>query len=144
MAFLLSLSNHLSRKRPVDTFLDFVTNSSSIVIVFLNELAAALNASPNASAQDAVATYLELKPDSSLANVLDSKHQEKKLNLVANDILELPHNVLTIILCHVLHDLVVHQDIIKGFIIDVASELDIGCISRVLMPLYCFNDADLD
>ncbi|KAI4727479.1 hypothetical protein E4T49_04768 [Aureobasidium sp. EXF-10728] len=87
VGFIVSLSNHLSRKRPVDTFLDFVTNSSSIVIVFLNELAAALNASPNATCEEAVHTYLELKPDSSLASIMDSKHQEKKLKVVANDIL---------------------------------------------------------
>lgn len=88
IAFLISLSNRLSRKRPVDAFLDFVTNSSSIVIVFLSELSAALNASPNSPAIEAVATYLELKPDSSLANVLDQKHQERKLALVADDILK--------------------------------------------------------
>lgn len=87
VSFIVSLSNHLSRKRPVDTFLDFVTNSSSIVIVFLNELAAALNASPNATAEEAVHTYLEMKPESSLASIMDSKHQEKKLKVVANDIL---------------------------------------------------------
>ncbi|KAH0275049.1 hypothetical protein KCU91_g4841, partial [Aureobasidium melanogenum] len=87
IGFIVSLSNHLSRKRPVDTFLDFVTNSSSIVIVFLNELAAALNASPNATAEEAVHTYLEMKPESSLASIMDSKHQEKKLKVVANDIL---------------------------------------------------------
>lgn len=87
VAFVVSLSNHLSRKRPVDTFLDFVTNSSSIVIVFLNELSAALNASPNAPSQEAVATYLDLKPESSLANILDPAHQDKKLRVVANDIL---------------------------------------------------------
>jgi hypothetical protein len=87
VTFIVSLSNHLSRKRPVDAFLDFVTNSSSIVIVFLNELAAALNASPNATSQDAVQAYLEMKPDSSLASILDPMHQEKKLKVVANDIL---------------------------------------------------------
>lgn len=87
VGFIVSLSNHLSRKRPVDTFLDFVTNSSSIVIVFLNELAAALNASPNATAEEAVHTYLEMKPESSLASIMDSKHQEKKLKVIANDIL---------------------------------------------------------
>ncbi|KAG9851576.1 hypothetical protein KCU68_g4045, partial [Aureobasidium melanogenum] len=87
VGFIISLSNHLSRKRPVDTFLDFVTNSSSIVIVFLNELAAALNASPNATAEEAVYTYLDMKPESSLASIMDSKHQEKKLKVVANDIL---------------------------------------------------------
>jgi len=88
IAFILSLSTHLSRKRPVDIFLDFVTNSSSIVIVFLNELAAALNASPNAEASVAIETYLKLKPESSLARILDSEQQVKKLDMVAEDILQ--------------------------------------------------------
>lgn len=88
VAFLLSLSGHLERKRPADAFLDFVTNASSIIIVFLNELSAALNASPNAPAQDAINTYLELKPDCNLGHVLDRKHQDHKLNMVAEDILE--------------------------------------------------------
>ncbi|KAL1310754.1 hypothetical protein AAFC00_001006 [Neodothiora populina] len=88
VAFFISLSNRLSRKRPVDGFLDFVTNSSSIVIVFLNELSAALNASPGSSAPHAVASYLQAKPDSSLANILDQRHQEKKLALVADDLLK--------------------------------------------------------
>jgi hypothetical protein len=88
VAFLISISNHLYRKRPADTFLNFLTNSSSILIVFLNELSTAIAASPNTSAPEAVRTYLELKPESSLANVLDTKHQQKKLDLVAQDILE--------------------------------------------------------
>ncbi|GAB7344423.1 hypothetical protein MBLNU457_2272t1 [Dothideomycetes sp. NU457] len=88
VAFILSLSTHLSRKRPVDIFLDFVTNSSSIVIVFLNELAAALNALPNAEATVAIETYLKMKPESSLARILDSEQQTKKLDMVAEDILQ--------------------------------------------------------
>jgi len=87
-AFLLSLSGHLNRKRPADAFLDFVTNASSIIIVFLNELSAALNASPNASAEDAVATYLRMKPDSSLAYMLDQTAQNAKLADIAEDILQ--------------------------------------------------------
>jgi hypothetical protein len=87
-AFVLSLSGHLQRKRPADAFLDFVTNASSIIIVFLNELAAAINASPNSSPADAIATYLELKPDSSLSYVLDEKSQNSKLELIAEDILQ--------------------------------------------------------
>lgn len=87
-AFILSISAHLSRKRPADTFLDFVTNSSSILIVFFNELSGALAASPTTSASDAIDTYLQMKPDSNLANVLDAKHQEKKLDMVAEDILQ--------------------------------------------------------
>ncbi|KAK3081492.1 hypothetical protein LTS18_006060, partial [Coniosporium uncinatum] len=79
--FLLSVSNHLSCKRPADVFLDFLTNSSSIVIVFLNELAVAMNASPTSAAADAIETYLDLKPESSLANVLDAQNQERKLDM---------------------------------------------------------------
>jgi hypothetical protein len=88
VAFLISISNNLSRKRPADTFLNFLTNSSSIFIVFLSELSLAVAVSPNTSVTEAVRTYLELKPDSNLANVLDAKHQQKKLDLVAQDILE--------------------------------------------------------
>jgi len=40
--FFLAVSNQPARKRPADTFLDFLTNSSSIVIVFLSELSSAL------------------------------------------------------------------------------------------------------
>lgn len=87
-AFILSLSSHLQRKRPADAFLDFVTNASSIIVVFLNELSAALNASPNSSAQDAVNTYLKLKPESNLASLLDSRNQDRKLKTIAEDILE--------------------------------------------------------
>lgn len=87
-AFLLSLTGHLRRKRPADAFLDFVTNASSIIIVFLNELSAALNASPLSSAEDAIATYLELKPDSSLSYILDEGSQKAKLEDAAEDILQ--------------------------------------------------------
>lgn len=88
VAFLLSLTGHLRRKRPADAFLDFVTNASSIIIVFLNELAAALNASPNSSAEDAIAAYLELKPDSSLSYILNQKSQSTRLGDAAEDILQ--------------------------------------------------------
>ncbi|OCK78168.1 hypothetical protein K432DRAFT_302579 [Lepidopterella palustris CBS 459.81] len=88
IAFVLSISAHISRKRPADTFLDFVTNASSIMIVFFNELSSALAASPNATAPDAIDVYLQIKPDSNLANVLDTKIQEKKLDMVAEDILQ--------------------------------------------------------
>ncbi|KAJ9648797.1 hypothetical protein H2199_000710 [Coniosporium tulheliwenetii] len=74
--------------KPADTFLDFVTHSTSIVIVFLSELATALAASPSAPAETAIAAYLELKPESNLSNILDTKHQERKLDMVAEDILQ--------------------------------------------------------
>lgn len=88
VAFILSLSGHLERKRPADALLDMVTNTSSLIIVFLNELATALNASPTVPADEAIALYLHLKPDSSLAHVLDKRQQEHRLDMVAEDILK--------------------------------------------------------
>ncbi|KAK7509897.1 PXA domain-containing protein [Phyllosticta citriasiana] len=87
-AFVLSVSNHLSRKRPADFFLEYLTNSSAIIIVFLNELSDAIAASPTTAAPEAIQTYLKLKPDSKLAHVLDRKHQANKLEAVAEDILQ--------------------------------------------------------
>ncbi|TID22298.1 E3 ubiquitin-protein ligase [Venturia nashicola] len=88
VAFLLSVSSHLSRKRPADTFLEFLTNSSSIMIVFLGELSSAMSASPNTAATEAIETYLNINPESHLASILDQNHQAKKLDLVAEDILQ--------------------------------------------------------
>lgn len=87
--FVMSISAHLSRKRHVDAFLDFLTNSSSIVIVFLGELATALSTSTTpSSAADVVESYLEKTPKSNLANIIDRTNQEKKLRMVSEDILE--------------------------------------------------------
>ena len=88
--FILSVSHHLSRKRPADTFLDFLTNSSSIVIVFLNELSSAMSATQGMGmpATEAVYTYLSSNPDSNLANVLNEKQQMKKFKMIAEDILQ--------------------------------------------------------
>ena len=86
--FLLSISNHLSRKRPADPFLDFLANSTSIIIVFLNELGTALKASQRQEPDVAVRAYLELQPESNLANVLSTTQQDRKLTLVADDILQ--------------------------------------------------------
>lgn len=88
VAFLTSISNHLARKRHADALLDFLTNSSSILIVFLSELATAMQAAPHASASDAVHVYLQVKPDSNLAHVLDKHNQKRKLDLVSEDILQ--------------------------------------------------------
>ncbi|KAM3414135.1 Meiotically up-regulated gene 122 protein [Cercospora zeina] len=87
-AFMLSLSGHLQRKRAADAFLDFVTNASSVLIVLLNELATALNASPTATPEEAISTYLQLKPDSSLAYMIDQGSQKIKLAEAAEDILQ--------------------------------------------------------
>lgn len=87
-SFIISFSSHLSRKRPADPFLDFLSNSTSIIIVFLNELGNALKASQNQDAETAINTYLQYQPESSLANVLSRDQQERKLKLVAGDILQ--------------------------------------------------------
>ena len=90
VAFILTFSSHVSRKRPADIFLTFFTNSTSVLIVFLNELSNALMASGanTPDPADAIQSYLEDHPDSNLANVLDRKEQEKKLRVVADDILQ--------------------------------------------------------
>lgn len=79
----------MNRKRSADTFLQFVTNSSSMIIVFLNELSLALQeAAPDSSStEEHVRHYLEKYPDSNLANVLSIDQQQKKLKMVADDVL---------------------------------------------------------
>ncbi|CAK7266105.1 hypothetical protein SEPCBS57363_001927 [Sporothrix epigloea] len=106
-SFLVSVSNHLSRKRPADAFLDFLTNSSSIVIVLFSELATAFadhaeqvpqqqqsqsqaqnpDANPTISAADAIYSYLASNPNSSLANLLSQHQQAIKFRMVADDLL---------------------------------------------------------
>ncbi|OBT97216.1 hypothetical protein VE01_04627 [Pseudogymnoascus verrucosus] len=90
VSFLRSIANSLSKKRPADAFLDFFTNCSSIVIVFLGELSTAILASPDfdISPEDAVQEYLTSNPDSHLAHIMDEKQQQKKFQLIANDLLQ--------------------------------------------------------
>ena len=87
-AFFLSISNRLSHKRPSDVFLDFLTNSSSIVIVFLNELSAAISASRSTDSQQVIEEYLEENPSCSLGNVLSGEQQKRKLQAVADDVVQ--------------------------------------------------------
>ena len=89
-AFILTFSSHVSRKRPADIFLNFLTHSTSILIVFLNEVSSALMASNGNNLEPAAAiqSYLGQNPNSNLANVLDRKEQGKKLRVVADDILQ--------------------------------------------------------
>lgn len=79
----------MTRKRSADTFLQFVTNSSSMIIVFLNELSLALQeAAPDLSSTEGhVRHYLKKYPDSNLANVLSIDQQQKKLKMVTDDLL---------------------------------------------------------
>jgi hypothetical protein len=89
-SFLVSVSCHLGRKRPADAFLDFLTNSSSIVIVFLSELSAAFSDLPSesrASAPDVVYGYLASNPESNLSNLLSRRQQASKFRMVAEDLL---------------------------------------------------------
>ncbi|OAA42058.1 PX domain-containing protein [Metarhizium rileyi] len=89
-SYLLSVSNRMTRKRPADVFLDLLTNSSSIVIALLSELAAAFAELPpetNMTAADAVYNYLASNPESRLANLLNQKQQAAKFRMVAEDLL---------------------------------------------------------
>ncbi|KAL4725409.1 hypothetical protein ACLX1H_007557 [Fusarium chlamydosporum] len=89
-SYVLSVSNHLCRKRPADTFLDLLTNSSSIIIVFMSELAAAFSELPpdsSMTAADAVYNYLAANPDCHLANLLNQRQQASKFKMVAEDLL---------------------------------------------------------
>ena len=88
--FLLAVSSHLSRKRPADTFLNFLTNATSIFVVFLSELSNSLMdpGLVELSTSDAVHLYLEENPGSNLANVLNLDEQQKKFRSIAEDILQ--------------------------------------------------------
>ncbi|KAK8143731.1 hypothetical protein G3M48_006836 [Beauveria asiatica] len=89
-SYILAVSNRMARKRPADSFLDLLTNSSSIAIAFMSELAAAfadVPAESNMTAVDAVYTYLASNPDSRLANLLNQKQQAAKFKMVADDLL---------------------------------------------------------
>jgi hypothetical protein len=82
------MSAHLSRKRPADNFVDFVTRSSSFMIIMLQELSAAVMASPGDAPTEAVDIYLKMKRDSTLASILDPDYQAKQFSVAAEDILQ--------------------------------------------------------
>ncbi|KAK3309150.1 PXA domain-containing protein [Chaetomium strumarium] len=89
-SFITSVSNCLSRKRPADAFLELLTNSSSIFVVFMSELSNAFSELPpdsNATAADAVYNYLASHPESNLANLLDQKQQAGKFRMASEDLL---------------------------------------------------------
>ncbi|PVH95599.1 hypothetical protein DM02DRAFT_617804 [Periconia macrospinosa] len=87
-AFVLSLSNHLSRKRPSDIFIDFTTRSSSFMIIIFQELSNAIMASPGDTAADAIDSYLKMKRDSTLSNILNRDYQAKQFDVAAEDVLQ--------------------------------------------------------
>ncbi|KAG5969361.1 hypothetical protein E4U58_001486 [Claviceps cyperi] len=89
-SYLLSISNRISKKRPADAFLDLLTNSSSILIALLSELASAFAELPpesNMTAADAVYNYLASNPDSRLAILLNQRQQAAKFRTVAEELL---------------------------------------------------------
>ena len=90
VSMVLAVSSRISRKRPADMFLQFATNSTSFMIVFFSELSAAVGTVTTGSrpVADSIDEYLDKHPESSLANVLSSTQQEKKLGLVGTDILK--------------------------------------------------------
>ncbi|EER26029.1 PX domain containing protein [Coccidioides posadasii C735 delta SOWgp] len=90
VSFIHSVSVHLSRKRPAELFLQFVMNSSSIMIVFLSEISIALGpANANAtSVADAINIYLEEFPESGLANIVSIEEQRKRLRVMASELLK--------------------------------------------------------
>lgn len=82
------MSAHLSRKRPADNFVDFVTRSSSFMIILLQELSAAVTTSPGDAPSEAVDIYLKMKRDSTLASILDPDYQARQFSIAAEDILQ--------------------------------------------------------
>lgn len=123
--FITSVSSHLSRKRTADTFLQFLTNSSSIVIVFLNELSEAFETTAHSSLSpgETVKRYLELFPESDLANVLANHQQRRKLNMAADDILS---NFLD----PKLSDCSLLRNFLREIFVGVAFESTISSLSR--------------
>ncbi|KAL7623006.1 hypothetical protein AAE478_006685 [Parahypoxylon ruwenzoriense] len=88
--FLLGLSNQLSRKRPADAFVDFLTHTCSIIIVFLSEMASAYSELPsdtNLTAADAIYNYLASNTEAPLSNLLSQRQQAGKFKVVAEDLL---------------------------------------------------------
>jgi len=88
VALIISLSSHISKKRPAEMFLNVSINSSSIFVAFLSELSAVAQASSDTDMTTALHSYLKDHPDSSLAMMTDGKAQRRKLSVIAEDILQ--------------------------------------------------------
>lgn len=89
-SYILAISNQLYRKRPADSFLDLLTNSSSMIIVFMSELAAAftdVGPESDISAVEAVCNYRASHPDCHLNNLLNQQQQSAKFRMVSEDLL---------------------------------------------------------
>jgi hypothetical protein len=58
------------------------------MIILLQELSAAIMASPGDAPSEAVDIYLKMKRDSTLANILDTEYQTRQFSVAAEDILQ--------------------------------------------------------
>lgn len=87
--FIRSVSRTLSKKRPADAFILFLTNSSSIVTTFFSELGNAIKESQDIDVApgDAVGLYLSAHPDSTLSYLLDEKQQHTRFLREADEML---------------------------------------------------------
>ncbi|EHA25087.1 hypothetical protein ASPNIDRAFT_211733 [Aspergillus niger ATCC 1015] len=136
--FISSLSSHLSRKRSADTFLELLTNSSSLIIVFLDELSAAFESvGSNEPPEEVVLRYMESSPESGLANILAKDQQKRKLDIIADDILArfLDPNVYGCLLL---------KDFMREMFVSVLFESTISSLSRPEIIngwiIYLFNE----
>jgi len=90
VSFIVAFSSHQARKRPADALLNFLTNFTSIFIVFLSELSRAMMdpAVDELDPGEALQYYIDRSPESALSNMADVKEQERKLLAAADDLLQ--------------------------------------------------------
>ena len=87
--FIRSVARTLSKKRPADAFILFMTNTSSIVTAFFGELGNAIKESQDidVAPEDAVGLYLSAHRDSTLSYLLDEKQQHTRFLREADEML---------------------------------------------------------
>lgn len=87
--FIRSVSRTLSKKRPADAFILFLTNTSSIVTTFFSELGNAIKESQDidVAAEDMIGLYLSAHPHSTLSYLLDEKQQHTRFLREADEML---------------------------------------------------------
>ncbi|RAL15017.1 PX domain protein [Aspergillus homomorphus CBS 101889] len=124
VSFVTRLGWHICRKRPADLFLELLVNSSSLIIVFLNELATAFNSAGSSdSPERLISRYIDHHPESNLANLLGKEQQRKKISLVADDLLSgyLDSNI---------YDCFLVRDFLSDVLSSILSESAVSVLSR--------------
>ncbi|KAI5296558.1 hypothetical protein KEM52_000253 [Ascosphaera acerosa] len=90
--FVRSLALHLGRRKPTDIFIQFLTNTASISLAFLSEIAGAVQSASLATStfttEEAIQRYLEKYPESSLAGILSRPQQHLKMKSATTDFLD--------------------------------------------------------